>query len=321
MKKKKTAPKEQFTHASRRPSWISRLLAGVVGLVLLTAALSKAMDIVLFVRQIGAYGIISHHLLLGMSAWGLIVLEFSLGVALLLSYRPRLALSLTALLFLLFVGASGWAWFSGATEDCGCFGALLKRTPGEAMIEGLILMGVTVLALLGHPSGAPTKRRAKFWILAAASLTGLALPVFFAPDLSWLDRPPSRPDNTDIGHLQIEGQEHMDIRSGSYLLVLMDTDCRHCLETLPELNSLARADDLAMVIGLCVNEKEKRRNFMEEFQPGFPLERIEDDVFWRLLGDGDLPRIILLRDGRILGVWDKMPPHEGTVRKDLQGRK
>ncbi len=87
-----------FPQAGRRLWWVSRLLAGMVGLVLLTAALIKAADMDLFVRQLRGYGILSHHLLLGVSAWGLIFVECSLGVALLLAYRPRLTLSLSIVL-------------------------------------------------------------------------------------------------------------------------------------------------------------------------------------------------------------------------------
>lgn len=308
-----------FPQAGRRLWWISRLLAGMVGLILLTAALIKAADMDLFVRQIRGYGIVSHYLLTGMSAWGLIFVECSLGVALLLSYRPRLTLSLSVVLFLLFVGVSGWAWFSGATEECGCFGALLKRTPKQAVMEGLILIAALVLALLGHQSGSSPQRRSKFWAVAIAGLMGLAGPVFFAPDLSWINRPPSTINPADLGHLQIQGHDHNDLMSGSYLIVLMDTDCLHCQEAVPELNSLARADDLPTVIGLCVNDEEERRSFVEEFQPGFSLEGIGEEEFWRLVGHGDLPRIILLRDGLIQKVWDKKTPNGETIRSAQAG--
>ncbi|MBC8461613.1 MAG: hypothetical protein H8D67_26860, partial [Deltaproteobacteria bacterium] len=100
----------------------------------------KATDMGLFIGQVRDYGIISQPIVLTLSAWGLIGIECALGVGLLVFYRPRLMLLLTAMLLLIFVGATSWAWLTGATEDCGCFGHWLKRTPGEAVLGNLILL-------------------------------------------------------------------------------------------------------------------------------------------------------------------------------------
>lgn len=142
---------------------VPRLIAGAVGIVLLSAAFIKMMDMDLFIRQLRDYGIISNYLLLSISARGLIALECTLGAGLLLFYRPKLTLLLTSALLLIFVGASGWAWLTDATKDCGCFGAWVKRTPAEAMIEGLILLALTVIAwAIYRPSRKPEARGARF---------------------------------------------------------------------------------------------------------------------------------------------------------------
>jgi hypothetical protein len=57
--------------------------------------------------------------------------------------------------------------------------------------------------------------------------------------------------------------------------------------------------------------------FTEDFQPLFPLAQIRDEDFWRLLGDGDMPRILLVQDGRILRVWDESVPDENMIRDSL----
>jgi uncharacterized membrane protein len=89
------------------PTWVSRVLAGAVGLILVAASVLKATDIELFVRQLKDYDIISQHTVLVLGAWGLIGLEFGLGVALLVSYRPKLTHPFTGTLFLVFLGATG----------------------------------------------------------------------------------------------------------------------------------------------------------------------------------------------------------------------
>ena len=127
-----------------------RLLAGAVGFIFLTAGVLKSTDMELFIGQIRDYGIISQGIVLTLSAWGLISLECVLGVGLLIFYRPRLIFSLTTMLLLIFVVVTSWAWLTGATENCGCFGAWLRRSPGEAVIGNVMLLAATALAWVGR---------------------------------------------------------------------------------------------------------------------------------------------------------------------------
>ena len=72
---------------------VPRLIAGVVGVILLAAAVLKSIDMQLFIRQIEDYGIITHpYYLLVVSAWFLIALEFTLGIGLVVFYRPNIRL-------------------------------------------------------------------------------------------------------------------------------------------------------------------------------------------------------------------------------------
>jgi len=54
--------------------------------------------------------------------------------------------------------------------------------------------------------------------------------------------------------------------------------------------------------------------FVEEFQPMFPIGQVREDVFLRLLADGDIPRIILVGDGHVQQAWDQRVPDEDSVR-------
>ena len=294
--------------------WVYRLLAGAVGLILLTAGLLKATDIKLFIEQIGDYGIISQGIVLTLSAWGLIALECVLGVGLLIFYRPRLILSLTALLLLIFLGAITWAWLTGVTEDCGCFSAWLRRTPGEAVLGNLILLAATTLAWLGHRTIQVPQPRVKAWAIATACLIGLTMPVVFGFRTTGIHRPDSKAVEVEIGYLQIQGFEHIDLNHGVYLVVLMDTECLHCQEVVPELNALAQETDLPPIIALCTNGESQRIMFVEEFELIFPIGKIEEDVFWRLLTEGDIPRIILACDGHVQQIWDQMVPDKDTIK-------
>jgi len=170
--------------------WLARVLARAVGLILVAASVLKATDIELFVTQLKDYGIISQHTALVLGAWGLIGLEFALGVALLVSYRLKFTLPLTGIVFLAFIGATGWAWLSGATEECGCFGAWVKHTPLEAMVHNLIFMAATVLAWLGSLHEKAARSRAKVLTVIVGCVIGLLLPVAFGFSVSKISQTP-----------------------------------------------------------------------------------------------------------------------------------
>jgi hypothetical protein len=99
----------------------------------------------------------------------------------------------------------------------------------------------------------------------------------------------------------------------------MDTDCEHCKGALPELDALAEATNLPPVTALCPNDKSARTRFIEEFQPAFPLVQIEESVFFRLLGIGEVPRTILLKDRRVHRVWDHHVPDRKMVETAISG--
>jgi hypothetical protein len=212
-------------------SWTVRLLAGAVGIVLLIACVLKALDMELFVRQMRDYGIIYERIILVVSAWGLIVFECGLGAGLLVLYRPRVTLPLAALLFLVFAGATGWAWLTGATEHCGCYGPWLQFTPAQALVENLILLAATALAWKGQHHVQVPQTRTKAWAVTIACLSGLALPVVFGFPTSAINRAQS--NGPLIGPIEVHGVEDVDLNKGEYLVVLMGAECFHCQEAVP----------------------------------------------------------------------------------------
>jgi uncharacterized membrane protein YphA (DoxX/SURF4 family) len=294
--------------------WVTRLLAGAIGAILLTAGVLKAMDMELFIRQIRDYGILSNRAALVLTAWGLITVECVLGVGLLVFYRPRLILLFTGLLLLVFIGATGRAWATGATQDCGCFGAWAKRTPGEAMMEDIIMLVAVSLVWVGHRRKQLSQTRIKFWATTAAGLIGLALPVLFGFPISAISQSQSKPSGFDLGYVQVQGLDNVDLSHGEYLVVLMDTECSHCQEGVPKFNALAAAKDLPRMVALCKNEEWQRLVFVDAYHPTFSIGQISEQDFMRLLAAGDTPRTMLVRDQHALKVWDQAVPTKDAVK-------
>jgi hypothetical protein len=194
------------------PPWVSRVLAGAVGLILVAASVLKATDVDLFVKQLGDYGIISQHTVLVLSAWGLITLEFGLGVALLIYYRPKITLPLAGMLFLVFLGGTGWTWLSGSTEDCGCFGDYVKHTPRQAVVHDVIFLGATVLAWLGGLRGKTAESRVKVMTVFVACVVGLLLPVAFGFSVSKISEPPTKAVETPPEQLEMGGKAIVEMK-------------------------------------------------------------------------------------------------------------
>ena len=110
----------------------------------------------------------------------------------------------------------------------------------------------------------------------------------------------------------------MFLEHGDYLMVLMDTDCSHCRDAVTELNWLAEDPGLPGVIGLSFNGEDRLKAFREELQVIFPIGQITEEDFWRLLGDGNVPRTLLVRDSVVQEVWDIEIPDEHTVKSILE---
>lgn len=307
-------PESTQTHlitAGSRWVWIARLLGAAVGIVLLVAGIAKATDMEMFIRQIRDYGFFSNRALLAVSAWGLIAMECALGVALLVTYRPRVMTPITGGLLFLFLGATGWAWATGVTENCGCFGAWAKRTPAQAAVEDVILIAALAVAWLGT-KGATWQSRKKGWTVALAWVVGLALPWVFGFSPSNVAEPQSNPASLTLADLKVQGLD-VDLKQGEFLVALIDTDCKHCQESVPQLNELLEVPGVPPLVALCMNEEWQRLYFTQRFQAAFPIGQIGKEDFMRLLSTGETPRLLLVRHQQVKQVWDKTVPTKETI--------
>jgi hypothetical protein len=300
----------------KRMGWrsgLARFLAAAMGLVLVLASLLKAMDLELFVRQIKAYGLITQPMLVPPVAWGMIAFQFTLGVGLLVFYRPKITLSLATALWTVLLGVTSWAAITGVTDACGCYGAWLEHSPLEATVENFVFLAATLAAWWLAPGYQRLQwSTAKIWAVRTAAVIGLGLPLFFGYPLSAMIQPENK-EQAALGSFVTEGLEGIDLDKGEYLIVVFGTDCHHCIEATPDLNYLAEEHGVPPVIGLCAAPPEESMRFQAECAPLFPIGRISEDTFWQLLGDGELPRLLLVRDGRIQRAWNKEVPEATAV--------
>jgi hypothetical protein len=155
----------------RLPRWAA---LGLGGWFLLTGC-AKLLDPIGFAAVIEGYEVVGGAGLTRLLSWGFISLEISLGACLLLGVARTAALAGVAFLLALFSTVTARAWILGKVHDCGCFGPLLERTPGQTLVQDLVLLAVTGAAFLGGVGpAAPALWRRR--LAAVLALAGAAAP-------------------------------------------------------------------------------------------------------------------------------------------------
>ena len=291
------------------------ILSSIVGLVLIISSLPKAFEIDLFIRQIRDYEIITNPLLIIFSAWGLIIFECCLGTALIINFRPKMTLPLGGILFLIFIAATGYAWATGVTDDCGCFGSWVERTPKAAMLEDVILFTALMVSWKWNRSSGNWRLFKKEFVVAIAFLAGLSLPLTVSPLLDRINAAVTGPAKEGFEHFVLDNFPQRDFSTGKHIVIVLSTDCSHCRAEMDNLNKIAEDGDLPDVISVCMNSKKQIEDFKFDFEPAFEIYKISDDDFWRLLGDGEIPRTILIDDGIVIKKWDFAAPDIASLKE------
>jgi uncharacterized membrane protein YphA (DoxX/SURF4 family) len=139
---------------------LERSLHGLLGLLMLWAAVSKLANPTTFLGSIFAYELPLPQLVLRLAAVILPWVEFLCGLLLLTGFWLRTTLLLVATLLGVFVLATGQAWGRGLDISCGCFDLTMLGLPkdvpgvarfldsvGFAFFRNLLLTGIAVLLL------------------------------------------------------------------------------------------------------------------------------------------------------------------------------
>ena len=141
----------------------------VLGVVFVVAGVLKVPDPAAAVRAVRAYQLLAEPLVAPV-AFGLPVIEITVGLALIVGVVVRTAALTSALLLVVFIAAVGSAWARGLQIDCGCFGNGGQVAAGETAYPleilrdtALLLVALLLarwptsrLALGGRPDAVPT---------------------------------------------------------------------------------------------------------------------------------------------------------------------
>ena len=298
---------------------IARVIQIIMGLVLVVAGGAKAWDPVLFYWETMPFA-----QMLGMAyeKWPTVgrlaqffsPLEFGLGAALILNWRPRIVFPAATILMALFTGLTARGWYMGITANCGCFGALVDRSPAQATIEDAIMLVALVFAWLGtrplQTAAAEVAAQRQRWVVGATVLAIVVTGARFVPEMDRLEGSDLQ-EGQDLGQLEISGID-LNLQRGDHLVEFFSPRCQHCRNAVPKLNDWTAMSGLPPIVALhhFGNDSPAIAEFRQSLGPRFQIGSISFVDFRRLTYKSGYPRLAFVRDGAIKAVWDKMPTAE-----------
>lgn len=290
----------------------------LLGLVLLVAAGLKALDPDAFAEEIVRQGV-GFGLPARAAALGALALEAGLGALLLFNLRRTpvlIAATLLVAFFLFLTGRAAWRAAHGVVDDsgsCGCFGALVERTPGEAFAQDLMLLvPALALAWLGRPGARrAVALRGGAALALAAGTAGFA---FAAPGLPLDDRATRLKPGVELASL-CAGQDEKrvclatlapELATGRHLVVLADVRDPGFDALAKRLNAYARSGQRPEVAVLADLTLEERQALFWRVAPAFVLHETPRALLRPLYRR--LPRSFEVDSGRVTATWAGLPP-------------
>lgn len=304
--------------------WLGTAASVFLGAVYLLATWGKALTPDAFVEQIRFEGL---DVLLPAGAVVTIAfaVEGAAALALLTNLRRLWVLVPTTLLTLFFLALNFRAWWEtsrGLREEsasCGCFGSLVQRTPGEALVMDLAILGLpTLLVWFGRPRG----RRFPPLRTTLVALAAVAAPLFawWSPGLPLDDLATDLAPGVEISQLCAGRDAERvcldllvpELAVGEQLVVIGDLDEAAFTDRVERLNDhalAARGGEATPLVVLAGGSAEQHRAFFWQYAPVFSMHEVPEAVLEPLYRR--LPRSFRVVDGTVTETWSGLPPLAG----------
>lgn len=303
-----------MTHAATAtPPWLTTLAAAArwgMGLLFVVAGLAKAYEPIIFYWEAISY---VELLNVDRAAWPHIgalavfilpVVETGLGVALIGNWQRRWVFPLAIGMMGVFIALTGHAWQQGAEINCGCFGTLTERTPGEALVEDLVMMAALLLAWSrGGTRWIPSWANTRL-VLGAAAVSLVLVLIGYLPESDRIASSDLKAGVT-LTDLELTGTS-VELSSGTYLVELFSPRCGRCAMAVPKLNHWSETPGVPPIVALHTFPPDSPHlaDFVRQLEPKYEIASISSSDWKRLTWRHGWPRLALVRDGVILRVWE-----------------
>lgn len=275
---------------------IEIILRVVIGAVFLFSAYSKlilpgSVEIILIDQ-----GLVSSRETAAIIVRILIGLEFALGILFFLPYMLKKIVIPGSMIFL--IGFTAYLSYSafvlGDSQNCGCFGEMIKMSPVESILKNVVLAGLVVWLFI-------TVKENKRNIIAPLVVVVLSLSVVF------ILKPVRKAENLKFSEfINFENAGRVDLSSGVKMIAVVNTECDHCRQLVKELvekkNETNNLLDFYFLIFSEGNISIDSFKVVSGFN--FPYHQISMNQFFDLIGNAP-PRVYYLEEGKVKEIWDE----------------
>jgi uncharacterized membrane protein YphA (DoxX/SURF4 family) len=274
---------------------IAQIFRFILGAVFLFSAYTKFISPGLTEIILVDHGIVSARETAAIIVRVLIGLEFALGILLILPYSLKTIVIPSAILFL--VAFTGYLVYTGFilkdTQNCGCFGEMIKMSPLESIIKNIVLVAALVLLFKF------TDEKKKHFVAPAAVVLCIAA-VFVFLQVN------SQKEFKFANYTNFEGEGRVDLSNGEKLLLILNLECNHCQALAKELSRMKnQIGKLPKIYALLFKEGNITVDSFKVMTGfNFPYHTIGMNEFLNLIGQSP-PRLYWLKDGKIKEIWDK----------------
>jgi hypothetical protein len=267
----------------------------LIGLVFIFSAYTKLAAPGIVEIILVDHGIVSARETAALFVRVLIGLEFGLGLSFLQPYSLKKIVIPIAVLFLvsftLYLGYTQLILHD--TQNCGCFGVMIKMSPVESIIKNVVLIGLLLILYRN------TKEKNNYFIVPLISLVSVILVFFISPVKS-------NKDFKFAGYTNFKDAGRVDLSQGDKLIAVFNTECDHCQNLAKELSQIKSKENwLPDLYELQYTEGTvSADSFRVITNSNFPYRMIKMNEFLDLIGQSP-PRIYWVQNGSVKEFWDK----------------
>lgn len=266
-----------------------------LGTVFITAAGLKALDLGPFVEQVGRYRLMPSSLESPVAVL-LILLEAALGVGCLCGFHLTRVLRAMVVLLSAFLAATVLRWDALRDTGCNCFGPNLAGGPASVVLHTTLLIAIAGgLIALSRKTGGHTRPR---WLRLGAGTVAMFFIMFAAQPFVAGSSPLAPPP------------------AGDQVRIFMSATCPKCLDYSSKVQELSDSKgSVAVRVFIGASYEGQIRDYLKR---GNLKVEYTAMTFSQLSRETTLvPRVQVLRAGKVVRVWDGVVPSQEEVKQAL----
>lgn len=296
-------------------SKLAHILKILLGLLFIVSAILKIVGIDQFELYVYSY----HFFSLNASfiiARIAIILELVLGIGLVINRFHKLIWWSSVIMLAAYTGLMVYALILGRTDNCHCFGELLKFNPWQSLIKNVVLLAL--FALIYKVEERTSKHKV---LLLAGIVIACTTAVFFVspPDnLIYYDPMFDYIEHNEFEHLmQTPPLDNTDIKEGKKLVGIFSSSCEYCMLAAQKVSLMQEQigfPDESVLYIFMGSEESVGNFFVESESKPFPYVIYEDYIYLLRITGGNFPIIVLLDNGKIVKEYDLRRINENYIK-------